>query len=146
MATTQGNLPITHSSPEDTANDVEELFADLADENNLIGLDHHTFVTRLADYWARMTEIYPFADGAAQESHAYRRGRGGAEPALNGEGHARTTAGPPHPTTTERPTSGHTRTPSTRTRPTPRAAAVGPTRREGVGQPCYYWRRAALHG
>ena len=55
VATTQGNLPITHSSPEDTATDVEELFADLADENNLTGLDHRTFVTRLADYWARMT-------------------------------------------------------------------------------------------
>ncbi|TWH52654.1 fido (protein-threonine AMPylation protein) [Rhodococcus rhodochrous J38] len=63
VATTQGNLPITHSSPEDTATDVEELFADLAAENNLTGLDHRTFVTRLADYWARLTEIHPFPDG-----------------------------------------------------------------------------------
>lgn len=63
VATTQGNLPIMHSTPEDTAADVEELFADLANEGNLVGLDHHTFVTRLADYWARMTEIHPFADG-----------------------------------------------------------------------------------
>ncbi|MCK8673960.1 Fic family protein [Rhodococcus sp. HM1] len=69
VPTTQGNLPITHSSPEDTAADVEELFADLAAENNLIGLDHHTFVTRLADYWARMTEIHPFPDGNSRSQY-----------------------------------------------------------------------------
>lgn len=55
VPTSQGNLPITHSHPEDTAAAVDDLFADLAAENNLVGLDHGPFVTRLADYWARIT-------------------------------------------------------------------------------------------
>ncbi|WP_068158064.1 Fic/DOC family protein [Rhodococcus phenolicus] len=67
--TSQGNLPITHSSPEDTAADVDELFADLADENNLTGLEHGPFVARLADYWARMTEIHPFPDGNSRSQY-----------------------------------------------------------------------------
>ncbi|MCF8786789.1 Fic/DOC family protein [Rhodococcus ruber] len=69
VPTTQGNLPITHSSPEDTAADVDELFADLAAENNLTGLDHHTFVTRLADYWSRLTEIHSFPDGNSRTQY-----------------------------------------------------------------------------
>ncbi|MGN5240855.1 MULTISPECIES: Fic family protein [unclassified Rhodococcus (in: high G+C Gram-positive bacteria)] len=69
VPTSQGNLPITHSSPEDTAADVNDLFADLAAENNLAGLDHGPFVTRLADYWARMTEIHPFADGNSRSQY-----------------------------------------------------------------------------
>ncbi|QXF84545.1 cell filamentation protein (plasmid) [Rhodococcus pyridinivorans] len=69
VPTTQGNLPIAHSSPEDTTADVDELFADLAAENNLTGLDHHTFVTRLADYWSRLTEIHPFPDGNSRTQY-----------------------------------------------------------------------------
>jgi cell filamentation protein len=41
----------------------QDLFAHLADENELVGLDHDTFIARLAYYWAEINTVHAFREG-----------------------------------------------------------------------------------
>jgi len=43
--------------------EIDQLFADLADENLLRGLPREKFVPRLAHYFARLNHIHPFREG-----------------------------------------------------------------------------------
>jgi len=41
----------------------QELFAHLADEDELVGLDRGTFIARLAYYWAEINTVHAFREG-----------------------------------------------------------------------------------
>jgi len=63
------NIP--YARPEFIRPSLDELFARLASEDFLCGLDRASFVRRLANTWADLTAIHPFRDGNTRSQSAY---------------------------------------------------------------------------
>ena len=63
------NIP--YARPEFIRVSIDELFAKLAREDFLRGLDRTIFVKRLANSWADLTAIHPFRDGNTRAQSAY---------------------------------------------------------------------------
>jgi cell filamentation protein len=60
-----------YARPEHIAGYAQGIFAELAKEHHLVGLDHQPFVDRLTHYHAEMYAVHPFREGNTRSLRAF---------------------------------------------------------------------------